>query len=108
MTRITELHDPSILDAPKPKRRELSPKTLERFRQEEEFRKLMARLTDDDKIFQVSLEPADKPLTVRKRLQRVAAESGKELAIRAHADGFAVGLMTPERRSRRGRPRKAR
>jgi hypothetical protein len=108
MTKITELHDPSILDAPKPKGRELSPKTLERLRQEEEFRKLIARITDEEKVFLVSLEPADKPLTVRKRLQRVAAESGTELAIRAHADGFAIGLMTPERRSRRGRPRKAR
>lgn len=108
MTKITELHDPSILDAPKAKSRELSPKTIERLRQEEEFRKLIAQLTDDEKVFLVSLEPADKPLTVRKRLQRMADEAGKEIAVRSYDDGFAVGLMTPDRRSRRGRPRKAR
>jgi hypothetical protein len=108
MTKISPLADPSILDVPRPKSRELSPKTIERLRQEEEFRKLIAQLTDDEKVFLVSLEPADKPLTVRRRLQRVAEEAGKDIAIRPYEDGFAVGLMTPDRRSRRGRPRKAR
>jgi len=42
---------------------------------------------------------------VRQRLLRVASTLGTEVAVRKHGTGFVVGLMTPERRTRRGRPR---
>jgi hypothetical protein len=53
------------------------------------------------------LDSTEKPLTVRQRLLKVAADSGKEIVVRKYGNGFAVGLMTPERRSRRGRKPKS-
>jgi len=36
-------------------------------------------------------------------LLRVAADENVEIAVRKHRDGFLVGLLTPERRTNRGR-----
>ena|SRR2546425_89912 len=103
MAKIRTLNDPSVLAASKPRSREPNPKTLERQQQYSQFRDLMAKLNKPEQVFQVDLDDSEKPLTVRLRLLKVASESGKEIAVRKHGDGFAVGLMTPERRSRRGR-----
>ncbi len=103
MAKISRLNDPSVLEAAKPRPRQPSPKTLERQKQYEQFRELMGRLTDPNQVFQVDLDENEKPLTVRLRLLKVAAEARKDIAVRKHGTGFAVGLMTPERRSRRGR-----
>ena len=99
--KISRLPDATALET-KQVERQPSPEVLERKRQEAEFRSLIASLTEND-AFQVDLEPSDKALTVRQRLLRVARDMGTEIAVRKHGDGLAVGLMTPARRSNRGR-----
>jgi hypothetical protein len=99
--KISRLPDATALE-PKQAERRPSPKALERKRQEAEFRTLIASLSEND-AFQVDLEPGEKALTVRQRLLRVAHDMGTEIAVRKHGEGLAVGLMTPARRSNRGR-----
>ena len=54
----------------------------------------------------IELGPDDKPATVRAQIMRAAKLADVELAVKKSADGFYFGLMTPQRKSRRGRPRK--
>ena len=60
-------------------------------------------ITDDSVVYEVTLEPGEKPLTVRQQLLRAAKVAGVEIAVRKSESGFYVGLLTPERRSTRGR-----
>jgi hypothetical protein len=60
-------------------------------------------ITDESVVFEVTLEPDEKPLTVRQQLLRASKAAGVEIAVRKSERGFYVGLMTPDRRSRRGR-----
>jgi hypothetical protein len=60
-------------------------------------------ITDDSTVYEVSLGPNEKPLTVRQQLLRAAKLAGVDIAVRKSPSGFYVGLMTPERRSNRGR-----
>jgi len=111
VVKIRAVSDPSVMESrPKPaKPRELGPRARARLEQERLFRtRIVNRLTDATKVFRVRLGPNDKAVTVRRRLNDVAKAAGKEVAIRQAPDGFYVGLMTPERRSRRGRRPKAR
>jgi hypothetical protein len=64
-------------------------------------------ITDASIVYEVTLEGDEKPLTVRQQLLRASKVAGVEIAVRKSARGFYVGLMTPERRSRRGRRRTA-
>ena len=107
MSKIRELKDASVLDAPKPRPRELSAAALARQKEYGRLRDLMNKLNDPNQVYEIVLDPSEKPLTVRQRLLKVAAESGKEIVVRKYGNGFAVGLMTPERRSRRGRKPKS-
>ncbi len=105
MVRITRA-DASLMDRPKrtgTAARQLTPAQQERQRQQRQFTRLMGQLTDTDAVFEVRLGKEDKSVTVRQRLLRAAEDAGKEVAVRRSPRGFAVGLMTPERRSRRGR-----
>lgn len=68
-----------------------------------EFRELISSLHTRRDVYLVELEPTDKPETIRRRLLQVASEATVEIVVRKHADGWVVGLMTPDRR--RGRPR---
>ena len=103
MSKIRALNDASVLDAPKPRPRELSPAALARQKEYDRLRDLMGKLTEPDQVYEIVLEANEKPLTVRQRLLRVAKDSGKEIVVRKYGKNFAIGLMTPERRSRRGR-----
>jgi hypothetical protein len=107
VSKIRELKDASILDSPAARPRPLSPAALARQKEYARLRDLMGKLTDPSQVYEVVLEANEKPLTVRQRLLKVAAESGKEIVVRKYGNGFAVGLMTPERRSRRGRKPKS-
>jgi hypothetical protein len=107
VSKIRELKDASVLDAPKPRPRELSPAALARQKEYSRLRDLMGKLNDPGQVYEIVLEPTEKALTVRQRLLKVAAESDKEIVVRKYGNGFAVGLMTPERRSRRGRKPKS-
>lgn len=100
--------DASLMDAPKaaPKKA-LTPLQRARLRQRRQFARLIRDLAGPADVFEVTLAAADKAATVRQRLLSVAAAQGREVAVRTHGKGFLVGLMTPERRSRRGRPKSA-
>lgn len=101
--------DAALMDRPKTAapRKELTPLQRERLRQQRQFARLIRGLAGPADMFEVALARDEKPFTVRQRLLRVAAEGGVEIAVRKHGKGFLVGLMTPERRSRRGRPKAA-
>lgn len=106
MVRIRSVADPSVLEyKPRPRKpRELGPRAKERLAQERKFaRGIIAKLTDPSRVFEVKLGPQEKPITVRRRLLKVAADANVEIAVRPFGDRLFVGLMTPERRSRRGR-----
>ena len=103
MARIQRV-DSTMMDAPKKKGTpELTPAQRERQRQQRQFAKMMAELHSPSDVFEVRLGKSDKPITVRQRLLRAAADAKKEVAVRRSPNGFVVGLMTPERRSNRGR-----
>jgi hypothetical protein len=107
MVRITRA-DVSLMDRPRRTRaaaKELTPAQRERQRQQRQFTRLMGQLTDPSAVFEVRLGRQDKSITIRQRLLRAAQDAGKEVAVRRSPRGFVVGLMTPERRSNRGRKR---
>ena len=98
--------DPGLMDSPKrasAAAKEQSPAAIARERQYRQFSKLVRGLEGPEAVFAVSLGKDEKPLTIRQRLLKVAGDEGKEIAVRKHGTGFLVGLMTPERRTRRGR-----
>ncbi len=89
--------------APKPVRT-LSPAAQARLEQYETLRKsVIDRLQTPDDVFKVALDDGEKPATIRQRLLKVARDAGKEIAVQLRGDHLLVGLMTPERRPRRGR-----
>jgi hypothetical protein len=105
MVKIRQV-DVTMLDKPKGAKaaqRELSPRARERLAQERQFKRMLARITDRDSVFEVRLGDEEKPLTIRQRLMKVAADEGKEIVVRRSENGWLVGLATPDRRSRRGR-----
>ena len=94
--------DPALMDKPK-ESNELSPAARERDQQQRQFKRMIGKLKGPDQVFVVRLDPTEKPITIRQRLLRVAAEANVEIAVRKHENGFLVGLLTPERRTNRGR-----
>ncbi len=95
--------DPALMDKAARPNRELSPAAREREQQQRQFKRLISQLTGPEQVFSVRLDANEKPITIRQRLLRVAAEQNVEIAVRKHGDGFLVGLLTPERRTNRGR-----
>lgn len=63
----------------------------------------MKAITDEGVVYEVRLEAGEKPPTVRQQLLRAARAADVEIAVRKSPRGFYVGLMTPARRSNRGR-----
>jgi hypothetical protein len=111
LVKIRAVSDPSVMEyRPQPaKPKVLSARALARLEQDRLFRRrIVNRLTDETKVFRLKLGPEEKALTIRRRLQKVAEEAGKEIAIRQVDDAFYVALMTPDRRPRRGRRPKSR
>jgi hypothetical protein len=95
-----------MMDAPKTRKaaaKELTPLQRERQLQQRQFTNMINALTDHQVVFEVRLTRAEKAITVRQRLLRAAQDANKEIAVRRSPSGFLVGLMTPGRRSNRGR-----
>ena len=95
-----------MMDAPKTRKaavKELTPLQRERQLQQRQFTNMINALTDHGVVFEVRLTKTEKAITVRQRLLRAAQDSNKEIAVRRSPSGFLVGLMTPGRRSNRGR-----
>ena len=98
--------DASLMDNPKRSnsaKRELSAKALERQQQNRQLTRVISKIRDSSQVFEVRLGPNEKPATIRQRLLRAASDAKREVAVRKSEKGFLVGLMTPERRSKRGR-----
>lgn len=110
MVKIRAVSDPSVMEhrPTPPKQRQLSPAARARLEQERLFRsRIVNRLTDESKVFRVRMGPGEKAITIRRRLLKVAKDAGKEIAVRDVDGTLYVGLMTPDRRPRRGRRPKA-
>ena len=60
-------------------------------------------ITDDTVVYEAAVGPGEKPATVRQHLLRAAKIADVEIAVKKSPSGFYFGLMTPERRSNRGR-----
>jgi hypothetical protein len=95
--------DPSLMDKRNRAKSELSPAARERERQLRQFKRMIGQITSPDQVFEVQLDATEKPITIRQRILRAAAEANVEIAVRKHGSGFIVGLLTPERRTNRGR-----
>jgi hypothetical protein len=84
---------------PRPRGRSISP-------EQQALIHRMKQITDESVVFEAVLQEGEKPATVRAQLMRAAKLAGVEIAVKRSADGFFFGLLTPQRASRRGRPRK--
>jgi hypothetical protein len=84
---------------PKPRGRPISP-------EQRALIDRIKRITDESVVYEAVLGAEEKPATVRAQILRAAKLAGVELAVKKSPEGFYLGLMTPKRRSRRGRPRK--
>lgn len=83
----------------------LTPAQKRRLECEQQLRAAIAKIRSPADVFEIRLEDGEKPITIRQRLLRVASGMGTEIAVRRHGDGLLIGLLTPERRSNRGRRR---
>ena len=91
--------DAELMDKPpKPKRRgrPISP-------EQQALIKRMSKITDESVVFEAVLQKGEKPATVRAQLLRAAKLAGVEIAVKKSSAGFYFGLMTPKRKSNRGR-----
>jgi hypothetical protein len=95
--------DPALMDKGSQRPRQLSPAARAREQQQRQFKRLIGQLDGPQRVFEVRLDPTEKPITIRQRLLRAASDANIEIAVRKHGDGFLVGLLTPERRTNRGR-----
>ncbi|MGC8635189.1 MAG: hypothetical protein ACP5VP_11120 [Candidatus Limnocylindrales bacterium] len=106
--KIRKTDAAAMRSEPSSQARPMSPAAQARLVQAELLRKsVIDRLQSPDDVFRVALEAGEKAATIRQRLLKVAKEAGKEIAVQVRGDQLLVGLMTPERRPRRGRRPKA-
>jgi hypothetical protein len=94
--------DPELMDNPpkrKPRGRPISP-------EQQALVNRISKITDESVVYEAVLAKDEKPATVRAQILRAAKLAGVELAVKKSPDGFYFGLMTPKRKSKRGRPRK--
>ncbi|MEO8625607.1 MAG: hypothetical protein ABI452_02805 [Candidatus Limnocylindrales bacterium] len=98
-----------MLDKPKAAAapRALSPKALARQRQQRQLVQMLGQISDPKAVFEVRLGRDEKALTMRQRIMKAAQEAKKDVVVRKSEKGWLVGMATPERRSKRGRRKKA-
>jgi hypothetical protein len=65
--------------------------------------KRMKTITDETVVYESVLSGDEKLATVRQQLLRAAKLADVEIAVKKSEKGFYFGLMTPERKSNRGR-----
>jgi len=107
MSTIRALEDPTILDVKAAHTKEPSARTIAQREAQAQADELVGSLTDPAVAYAIDLDPNEKPLTVRLRLLKAAKRANKQIVVRKHGDGLAVGLYTPERATKRGRKPKA-
>lgn len=91
-----------LMDAPRPRKQRGRPISPE----QQALISRLRKITDESVVYEAVLEAGEKPATVRAQIVRAAKLAGVEVAIKKSPNGFYVGLMTPKRRTNRGRPRK--
>ena len=84
---------------PKPRGRPISP-------EQQALISRIKKITDETVVYEAVLEKGEKPATVRAQIIRAAKLAGVDVAVKKSPNGFYIGLMTPKRKSKRGRPRK--
>ena len=63
----------------------------------------MKTISDESVVYEAVTTSDEKPATVRQQLIRASKLAGVDIAVKRSPQGFYFGLMTPERRSNRGR-----
>ena len=94
--------DAALMDnppKPKPRGRPISP-------EQQALINRIKKITDETVVYEAVLEKGEKPATVRAQIIRAAKLAGVDVAVKKSPNGFYIGLMTPKRKSKRGRPRK--
>ncbi len=94
--------DAELMDnppTPKPRGRRISP-------EQQALINRISKITDESVVYEAVLAGDEKPATVRAQILRAAKLAGVEVSVKKSPEGFYIGLMTPKRRSKRGRPRK--
>src|SRR5688500_18034406 len=100
--------DPSLVDGQVGPRLTVRSRHRVRNRPEQEaLVKRMRTITDESVVYEAALAPDEKPATLRQQLLRAAKLADVEIAVKRSPAGFYFGLMTPERRSNRGRKKAA-
>ncbi len=103
MPRIRKV-SAALLDERQTPERAMSPAQRARLAREQQFRQLIDGLTGPDDVYAVQPTDGEKATTVRAALTRVIRDTGKNVIVRKHENGFLVALSTPEReKGRRGR-----
>lgn len=95
--------DATLMDNPpkaKPRGRPVSPEQRSLMRR-------MSKITDENVVYEAVLQSGEKPATVRQQLLRAAKLEGVDIAVKKSPQGFYFGLLTPKRKSNRGRKRSA-
>lgn len=90
---------------PKPKERALSPRQLAALQREDEIRKALARLRNDEDILAIELDPDEKVPTMRSAVKKAIAahRPGTHMAVRGRTIYISSGRLP----GGRGRPPKA-
>ena len=94
--------DAELMDNPpkaKPRGRPISP-------EQQALISRIKKITDDSIVYEAVLQKDEKPATVRAQIIRAAKLAGVEIAVKKSPLGIYFGLMTPKRKTKRGRPRK--
>lgn len=94
--------DAGLMDDPPPSRprgRPISP-------EQQALINRIRKITDESVVYEAVLQQDEKPATVRAQILRASKLAGVDVAVKKSPEGFYIGLLTPERRSKRGRPRK--
>ena len=102
--------DVAMLDKPKAtaaKPKALSPQALARLKEHRQLVSMLRKVNDPVAVFEVRLGADDKAPTMRLKILRAAEEAKKDVVVRKSEKGWLVGMATPERRSKRGRRKKA-
>ena len=81
---------------PKPRGRPISP-------EQQALIKRMKQITDESVVYEAVLQKGEKPATIRAQLLRAAKLADVDIAVKKSPQGFYFGLMTPQRKSKRGR-----
>ena len=107
MVKVRNVHR-DLLDKPVRLARTLTPAQMRREALDAQLRRVINRLAGPGDVFEIGLEEGEKAITVRQRINKVAAAAGVAIAVRKSGDNaLLVGLLTPDRRTSRGRRRRS-